>query len=144
MLRLIALLSGLYDTLLGALLLGAADRLAPAFNIPLPTPRVLSDTNGLFLLCIGIGYVLPLRDPVRYRAYLWIMGPLLKGAGAAIFLLDFLLRGSPAAFLLFAVTDGILAIWTLEALLRSRRRASDTAPAQGHEPTSPVAPDKPS
>ena len=116
MLRLIALLSGLYDTLLGALLLGAADRLAPAFNIPLPTPRVLSDTNGLFLLCIGIGYVLPLRDPVRYRAYLWIMGPLLKFGGAFVFLRDYALRGSPRSFLLFAASDGVLALVTLLAL----------------------------
>jgi hypothetical protein len=122
MLRLIALLSGLYDAILGLLFLGAADRLSVAFGALEPSPRVLADTNGLFLLCIGIGYALPLRDPVRYRAYLWLMGPLLKGAGAAIFLLDYFLRGSPAAFLLFAVTDGVLAIWTLEALLRSRRR----------------------
>ena len=34
------------------------------------------------------------------------MGPLLKGAGAIAFLLDYLFRGSPASFLLFAASDG--------------------------------------
>jgi hypothetical protein len=53
---------------------------------------------------------------VRYRAYLWLMGPLLKGAGAAAFLLDYFLNGSPKSFLLFAASDGALALWTLAAL----------------------------
>jgi hypothetical protein len=128
MLRLVALLSAFYDILIGILFLTAADTLAVMFGSPLPNPRVLADTNGLFLLCIGLGYLLPIRDPVRYRAYLWLMGPLLKGAGSAVFLLDYLLRGSPAAFLLFSVTDGILAIWTLEVLLRTRRRAASPTP----------------
>ena len=56
---------------------------------------------------------------MRYRAYLWLMGPVLKGAGAAAFLLDYFLNGSPKAFLLFAASDGALAIWTLIALITS-------------------------
>lgn len=136
MLRLVSLLSGLYDSLLGLLFLAAADQLAVTFGAPLPAPRVLADTNGLFLLCIGIGYALPLRDPVRYRAYLWLMGPALKGAGAVVFLLDYLLRESPAAFLLFALTDGILAVWTLDALLRTRRRREGQTPPPPSSPQS--------
>ena len=49
------------------------------------------------------------------------MGPLLKGAGAAAFLLDYVFRGSPASFLLFAASDGALALLTLWALLRERQ-----------------------
>ena len=67
-------------------------------------PRIFSDLNGLFLLAVGSGYYLPWRDPSRYRGYLWVMGPFLKGAGAAAFLLDYFLRGSPASFLLFAAS----------------------------------------
>ena len=37
---------------------------------------------------------------------MWIMGPLLKGAGALVFVLDYVYRGSPASFLLFAASDG--------------------------------------
>jgi hypothetical protein len=44
------------------------------------------------------------------------MGPGLKGAGAVAFLLDYLIRHSPASFLLFAVSDGTLALLTLWAL----------------------------
>jgi hypothetical protein len=46
------------------------------------------------------------------------MGPLLKGAGALTFVIDYYLRHSPPAFLLFAVSDGTLALVTLWALLR--------------------------
>ena len=118
MLSKVALISGLYDTVVGAFLLFAADRLASLFGVAPATPRIFSDLNGLFLLAVGAGYYLPWRDPARYRGYLWVMGPLLKGAGAALFLLDYLVRGSPASFLLFAASDGALAALTLWALLK--------------------------
>jgi hypothetical protein len=119
-LRLVSLVSGVYDILLGTgFLLGAA-QMAALFGVPAPQPAVLGDTNGLFLLSVGIGYWLPFRDPRRWRAYLWVMGPFLKFGGAAVFLRDFLLRDSPAVFLLFAASDGLLALWTLMALLGNR------------------------
>lgn len=120
MLSLIALISGLYDIAVGAFLLLAADRLATWFGVPAASPRIFSDLNSLFLLAVGIGYVLPWRDPRRYRGYLWIMGPLLKGAGATAFLLDYAFRGSPRSFLLFAASDGLLAVVTLLALVGDR------------------------
>jgi len=116
----IAAISGLYDGVVGALLLCAPGWLARAFGVPPATPRIFSDLNGLFLLAVGIGYYLPWRDPSRYRGYLWVMGPFLKGAGAVTFLLDYFLRGSPASFLLFAASDGTLALITLYGLLGTR------------------------
>lgn len=119
-LRLVSLVSGLYDALIGLAFLVATPQLAAAFGVAPPRPAVLGDTNGLFLVVVGVGYwLLPFRDPRRWRAYLWLMGPLLKFGGAAVFLRDALLRDSPAAFLLFAATDGALASWTLVALLRN-------------------------
>ena len=120
MLSLLALVSGLYDCIVGAFLLLAADRLASLFAVPPASPRIFSDLNALFLIAVGIGYYFPWRDPVRYRGYMWVMGPFLKGAGAAAFLLDYFLRGSPASFLLFAGSDGTLAALTLWALLKER------------------------
>ena len=125
MLSLVAAISGIYDLLLGGLLLLGRDTLARLTGSPLPLPPIHVDLNGLFLLVIGVGYVLPWRDPVRYRAYLWIMGPLLKGAGAAVFVADYVFRGPPAALLAFAVADGTLALVTLAALVRVR-------PSSGH------------
>ena len=119
MLSLIAGISGLYDGVVGALLLCAPAWLAGAFGVPAATPRIFSDLNGLFLLAVGVGYYLPWRDPARYRGYLWVMGPLLKGAGAVVFLVDYFLRGSPRSFLLFAASDGLLAVITLYALMAS-------------------------
>ena len=119
MLSRIAGISGLYDAVVGALLLCAPGWLAAAFGVPPASPRIFSDLNGLFLLAVGTGYVLPWRDPVRYRGYLWVMGPFLKGAGAAAFLADYFLRGSPRSFLLFAASDGMLAAVTLYALVAS-------------------------
>ena len=81
-----------------------------------PVPIIHAKLNAIFLICIGLGYALPWRDPARYRGYLWIMGPLLKGAGAAAFLIDYVVNGSPKSFLLFAASDGALALWTLAAL----------------------------
>jgi hypothetical protein len=116
----IALTSGLYDFIVGALLLLAPDTLASVFGVPQASPRIFSDLNGLFLLAVGTGYILPWREPQRYRGYMWVMGPLLKGAGALLFLMDYFWRGSPAMFLLFAASDGALALLTLYALLRDR------------------------
>lgn len=123
MLSFVAGLSGLYDFVVGAFLLLAPDRLASLFDVPPASPPIFSDLNALFLIAVGIGYYFPWREPVRYRGYMWVMGPLLKGAGAAAFVLDHLLRGSPASFLLFAASDGTLAALTLWALLKERPRA---------------------
>lgn len=120
MLSHIAAISGLYDTIVGALLLCAPGWLASAFGVPPASPRIFSDLNALFLLSVGVGYYWPWRDPARYRGYLWVMGPFLKGAGAVAFVLDYLYRGSPASFLLFAASDGTLALLTAYALLRPR------------------------
>jgi len=97
--------------------------LAQLFGVSLPTPPIHADLNGLFLLCIAAGYLIPYREPQSSggRAYLWVMGPVLKGAGAAAFVLDYLVRHSPRSFLLFAASDGALALLTLAALLTSSR-----------------------
>lgn len=115
-----AAISGLYDIVVGALLLFAADLLASWFGVPPASPRIFSDLNAIFLIAIGIGYYFPWREPDRYRGYMWLMGPLLKGAGALAFVLDYLYRGSPPMFLLFAASDGALAVVTLWALLARR------------------------
>ena len=121
MLRPIAAISGIYDAAIGLFLVLAADRFAALFGVAPAQPPIFSDLNGLFLLAVGIGYYFPYRDPVGARWYLWVMGPLLKGAGAAAFLLDYFVRGhSPATFLLFAASDGTLALLTLAALAGSR------------------------
>ncbi len=118
----VAAVSGLYDiALAGALVLGRS-WLARVFGVPEPAPPIHADLNGLFALAIGLGYVLPFRDPHRWRAYLWLMGPFLKGLGVVLFLADHLLRGSPASFLLFAACDGTLAVVTLWALMVTRTR----------------------
>jgi hypothetical protein len=121
----IAAVSGSYDLLLGIAMLAGRGLLQSAFTLPAPVPPIHADLNGLFLVAVGIGYLWPYRDPERYRGYLWIMGPLLKGCGSLLFVADHFLRGSPDVFLLFALTDGGLALWTLWALLRAPARARD-------------------
>jgi hypothetical protein len=59
-----------------------------------------------------------MRDPQHHRAYLWIFGPLLKGAGAILFIWEHQVNGAPSSYLLFASTDGALALATLVALLK--------------------------
>ena len=123
MLSTVAAVSGLYDFIVGAFLLLASDRLTLLFGVPPAHPRIFADLNGLFLMAVGAGYALPWREPERYRGYMWVMGPGLKGGGAAAFVLDYLLRNSPRSFLLFAASDGALALLTLAALTVRRARA---------------------
>ena len=118
--RTVAAISGVYDLSVGLFLLLAADRMAALFGVAPAQPPIFSDLNGLFLVAVGVGYYFPYRDPAGARWYLWVMGPLLKGAGAVAFLADYVVRDSPASFLLFAASDGALALLTLAALSGTR------------------------
>ena len=118
--RLIAAVSGIYDAAVGLFLLLAADQLATLFGVPAAQPPIFSDLNGLFLVAVGSGYYFPYRDPAGARWYLWVMSVGLKGAGAALFLADYYFRHSPASFLLFAASDGVIAAVTLFALRATR------------------------
>jgi hypothetical protein len=121
-LRAIAAVSLVYDGVVGLVLLLAPDLLARTFGVPPATPRIFSDLNALFLLAVAAGYYLPWRDPVGGRWDMWVMGPGLKGAGAALFVFDHVSRHSPASFLLFAASDGTLAVLTLVALAVDKER----------------------
>ena len=119
-LRAIAAVSGIYDALVSVAMLAGRPLLSQLFGVPLPEPPIHADLNGIFLMAVAAGYLIPYREPRSSggRLYLWVMGPLLKGGGAIAFLLDHWLRHSPASFLLFAASDGALAVLTVWALLR--------------------------
>ena len=116
--QIVAAVSGVYDALVGVVMLAGRPLLSQVFGVPLPVPPIHADLNGLFLLAVAAGYAIPYRDPRSSggRVYLWVMGPGLKGAGAALFLLDHFARQSPASFLLFAASDGALALLTFWVL----------------------------
>ena len=118
-LRAVALLSGAYDFVAGAALLLARPLVSRLFDIPLPHPPIYGELNAIFLMAVGLGYAMPFRDPEGGRAYLWVMGPFLKGAGAVALLLAYLVRHAPRSLLLFAAGDGALALLTLWALLQT-------------------------
>jgi len=120
-LRALALLSGIYDLLLGLPMLLAAPQVARLFGAPEPVPVVNAWLNGVFALALALGYFWAARDVEARRGYLWAAGVFAKGLGAGVFVLDHLLNGSPPAFLLFAATDGTLAALTLWLLLRPGR-----------------------
>ena len=128
MLRPIAAISGIYDGAIGLFLLLAADRFAALFGVAPARPPIFSDLNGLFLLCIAVGYCWPYRDPVGARWYLWVFNVALKGAGALAFLTDYFVRHSPKSFLLFAASDGVLAVLTLAVLARSGAASESALP----------------
>ena len=127
-LRAIAAVSGIYDAGIGVLMLAGRPLLSSLFDVPLPEPPIFADLNGVFLLAVAAGYLIPYRDPDRGRGYLWVMGPLLKGGGALVFILDYVFRHSPASFLLFAASDGALALVTLAVLLAAPATASTRTP----------------
>ncbi|HEV3063578.1 MAG TPA: hypothetical protein VGY48_35390 [Vicinamibacterales bacterium] len=118
----VAAVSGVYDALVGVVMIAGRPLLASLFHVALPVPPIHADLNGIFLLSVAAGYVIPYRDPASRagRTYLWVMGPCLKGGGALAFVLDYIVRESPRSFLLFAVSDGAMALLTLWALVTSR------------------------
>ena len=71
--RLIAAVSGLYDALVGVMMLLGRPLFARLFDVPLPVPPIHADLNGLFLLAVAAGYAIPYREPqsAAGRAYLW-------------------------------------------------------------------------
>ncbi len=127
-LSIVALVSLVYDIAIGVVLAAGREWLARTFGVHSPQPPIFADLDAVFAIAVGIGYVFPYRQPDRYRGYMWVMGPLLKGGGALLFVADHFLNSSPAAFLLFAATDGLLALVTLWALLASRRDAVVASP----------------
>jgi hypothetical protein len=116
-------ISGAYDLLLALPMLFAAETVARAFGAPAPVPLVNAQLNGVFTLTLAAGYFWAAAAPEARRGYFWVAGVLAKGVGAALFVLDNLRGGSPASFLLFAATDGTLALLTLVLLLRPRPSA---------------------
>ena len=93
MLRAVAAASLVYDISIGIALLFFRDLLQSWFGLPAPVPPIHVDLNAIFVTSVGVGYLMPLRDPVRHRAYMWIFGVGLKSAGAIAFLADYLTRG---------------------------------------------------
>lgn len=122
-LKWVALVSGLYDLALALPMLVAPVTMARLFGAPDPVPVLNAQLNGVFTLALAAGYFWAARDPEARRGYFWVAGVLAKGLGAALFLGDHWLRGSPVSFLLFAATDGALALVTVAALLQGPRRA---------------------
>ena len=81
-----AAVSGGYDAIVGVTMLAGRPLLAQLFNVALPAPPIHADLNGIFLLSIAAGYLIPYRDPGSRggRAYLWMMGPLLTTPGSQV------------------------------------------------------------
>ncbi len=119
-LKTLAVVSGVYDLILALPLLAVPTLVAQWAGGPAPVPVINAQLNGLFTLTLAVGYFWAAQDVDARRGYVWVAGVLAKGLGCVLFILDHFLRGSPASFLLFAVTDGILAVASLALLTRSR------------------------
>ena len=126
-LRALAVLGGIYDLLLSVPMLLVPEFTARMFGAPPPVPVLNAQLNGLFTLTLALGYFWCAQDVEARRGYLWVAGVFVKVTGAALFIGDHFLRGSPSSFLLFAATDGSIGLVTLAALLRSSTPSSGRA-----------------
>lgn len=134
-LKSLALLSGAYDLLLALPMLFVPELTARVFGAPAPVPVINAQLNGVFTLTLAVGYFWAASDIEARRGYLWWAGVLAKGLGSSLFVVDHFMRGSPTSFLLFALSDGTLALLTLVLLLRlspnTRRSRSVSGAPQG-------------
>jgi len=126
-LRALAVLGGFYDLALSVPMLLAPELTARLFGAPPPVPVLNAQLNGLFTLTLALGYFWCAGDVEQRRGYLWVAGVFVKILGAALFIGDHFLRGSPTSFLLFAATDGSIGLVTLAALWRSSTPSSERA-----------------
>ena len=117
-LRVLGYVSALYDLALALPMLFVPEATAALFGAPPPVPVLNAQLNGVFTLTLAAGYLWAARNPLERLGYYWTAGVLAKLLGAALFVADHFLRGSPASFLLFAVTDGTLALVTFLLLRR--------------------------
>jgi hypothetical protein len=120
-LRALGYVSAFYDLALALPMLFAPQATAELFGAPPPVPVLNAQLNGVFTLTLAAGYFWAARAPCDRRGYFWVAGVLAKLLGAALFVADHFLRGSPTSFLLFAVSDGTLGLVTLALLLAARR-----------------------
>jgi hypothetical protein len=120
-LRVLGYVSAFYDLALALPMLFAPQATALLFGAPPPVPVLNAQLNGVFTLTLAAGYFWAARAPFERRGYFWVAGVLAKLLGAALFVADHFLRGSPTSFLLFAVSDGALGLATLALLLAARR-----------------------
>jgi hypothetical protein len=119
-LRALGYVSAFYDLALALPMLFAPQATAELFGAPPPVPVLNAQLNGVFTLTLAAGYFWAARAPFERRGYFWVAGVLAKLLGAALFVADHFLRGSPTSFLLFAVSDGTLGLVTLALLLAAR------------------------
>jgi hypothetical protein len=127
-LRALALVSGVYDLLLGVSMLAAAAPLARLFGAPAPVPLVNAWLNGVFTLTLAGGYFWAASDPAARRGYFWWAGVFAKGLGALTFLVDHFVNASPSSYLLFAACDGTLAVLSFVLLSTRSPRPDGAAP----------------
>jgi hypothetical protein len=120
-LRALGYISGVYDLALALPMLFAPEATAQLFGAPPPVPVLNAQLNGVFTLTLAVGYFWAARAPSERSGYFWAAGVLAKLLGAALFVADHFLRGSPTSFLLFAASDGTLGVVTLALLLLARR-----------------------
>jgi len=126
-LRALAVLGGVYDLALSLPMLFIPELTARWFGAPEPVPVLNAQLNGLFTMTLALGYFWCSQAVEERRGYLWVAGVFVKLTGAALFIGDHFLRGSPASFLLFAATDGSIGLVTLWALMRTSRPSSGRA-----------------
>ncbi|MFQ5768772.1 MAG: hypothetical protein ACE5ID_12435, partial [Acidobacteriota bacterium] len=110
----------LYDFLVGAAVLLLPDLLASGLGLPLPADQFYLRFIGVFLLGLGLIYLLPVLDPERYAAVAGLAG-VVRAMGCVFLAGAVGLYHRPGVFLLLAAADGSFAFVHLASLAGWRR-----------------------
>jgi hypothetical protein len=84
MLQLLAVICAVVNVGAGLALAASRGGVVGQLGLPPPLP-FYADLLAVFLVAIGLGFVIAITDPRRYRGYLWIFGVGVKLVAASLF-----------------------------------------------------------
>lgn len=118
-LRVVFIIAGVYDVVLGLTLLFGRDIMVGLFNVVPPSPYLIAQTCGLFLVTVGYLLLYAANAPETYA---------FVGLGSAFVRLSFgvlvslsIMTGNPpdVLYILFGLTDSLTGLLLLSALVVS-------------------------
>lgn len=114
--RMIYIFAGIYDIILGLIALFLIEDLSELIGIAIPTPLIISQTLGLFLIAMGYLLIYASTDIVQY-AFIGIISAFVRISYVILLLISAIYETIELVYIFIGLGDGItgfllfLAVW---------------------------------